>query len=146
MSHPAAYMRPAHVMFRRMGVSEVVLGSSGEEGRRAANQIAHLVAEGCSTTISPDGPYGPARVLKKGVLHIAVQSGVPIVPLTIRSSRFLRLRTWDDKRFPLPFSRITVTVQEPIVVESWNLDEAGARIVRALSASRDEATPARRAA
>jgi len=39
-------------------------------------------------------------------------------------------------RMALPFSRITVTVQEPIVVERWNLDEAGARIVRTLSASR----------
>jgi len=138
MSHAAAYMRPAHVLFRLMGASQIILGSSGEEGRRAANQIARLVAEGYSTTISPDGPYGPARVLKKGVLHVALQSGVPIVPVMIHSSRFIRLRTWDDKKFPLPFCRITVTIQEAIVVESCDFVEAAARIVRALNESRDE--------
>ena len=104
------------------------------------------MAEGCSTAISPDGPYGPARVLKKGVLHMALQSGVPIVPVTIRSSRFIRLRTWDDKKFPLPFSRIIVTVQEAIVVQRWNFDDAALRIVRALNESRAERTAASRAA
>ena len=54
--------------------------------------------------------------------------------------------TWDDKKLPLPFSRITVTVQEPIVVESCNFDEAAARVVRALGESRDERTTARCAA
>ena len=146
MSHPAAYMRPAHVVFRLMGASHIVLGSSGEEGRRAANEVAHLVAGGCSTAISPDGPYGPPRALKKGVLHMAFQSGVPIVPVMITSSRFIRLKTWDDKKLPLPFSRIAVTVQEPIVVDSCNFDEAAVRIVRALGGSHDERTTARCAA
>jgi lysophospholipid acyltransferase (LPLAT)-like uncharacterized protein len=77
---------------------------------------------------------------------MALQSGVPIVPLTIRSSRFIRLRIWDDKKFPLPFSRITVTVGEPVAVESWNFDEAGPHIVRALNESRDERTATPRAA
>jgi len=146
MSHPAAYMRPAHVVFRLLGASHIVLGSSGEAGRRAANQIAHLVAAGYSTAISPDGPYGPARVLKKGVLHMALQSGGPIVPITITSSRFIRLKTWDDKKLPLPFSRITVTVHEAVVVESCNFDEAAGRVVRALGESRGEGTTTRRAA
>jgi lysophospholipid acyltransferase (LPLAT)-like uncharacterized protein len=146
MSHPAAYMRPAHVVFRLMGAGHIVLGSSGEEGRRAANQIARLAAAGYSTTISPDGPYGPPRVLKKGVLHMALQSGVPIVPVTITSSRFIRLKTWDDKRLPLPFSRIIVTVQEPVVVESCDFDEAARRVVRALGESGSEGTTTRRAA
>jgi lysophospholipid acyltransferase (LPLAT)-like uncharacterized protein len=139
-------MRPAHVVFRLMGAGHIVLGSSGEEGRRAANQIARLAAAGYSTTISPDGPYGPPRVLKKGVLHMALQSGVPIVPVTITSSRFIRLKTWDDKRLPLPFSRIIVTVQEPVVVESCDFDEAARRVVRALGESGSEGTTTRRAA
>ena len=83
ISHPAAYMKPLHCVFRLMGLKRLVLGSSGDEGRQAVNELAGLVRRGWSTTISPDGPLGPPRSLKKGVLHIAAQSGVPIVPLTI---------------------------------------------------------------
>ena len=89
ISHPAAYMRPSHIQFRLMGLTPLMLGYSGEEGRRAADAVAALVGRGLSTSISTDGPYGPPRVLKKGVLHIARKSGVPIVPLTIRASRGL---------------------------------------------------------
>jgi lysophospholipid acyltransferase (LPLAT)-like uncharacterized protein len=80
-------MRPVHTAFRLMGLKPLLLGSSGEEGRRAANDLARLVQKGWSTTISPDGPYGPPRLLKKGVLHVALKSGVPIVPLTIVALR-----------------------------------------------------------
>ena len=133
INHPAAYMKPVHVVFRLMGLRHLLLGSSGEEGQRAANELAWLVRRGYSTTISPDGPYGPPRVLKKGVLHVALSSGVPIVPLTISCARFVRVKSWDSKKFPLPFNRFTVTVQEPVWVTRESFDEAGAHIVEALA-------------
>jgi lysophospholipid acyltransferase (LPLAT)-like uncharacterized protein len=133
INHPAAYMKPVHVVFRLMGLRRLILGSSGEEGQRAANELAQLVRDGYSTTISPDGPYGPARVLKKGVLHVAMQSGVPIVPLTIACARGVPVQSWDSKRFPLPFNRFTVTVHEPVHVTRENFDEAGTRVVEALA-------------
>jgi lysophospholipid acyltransferase (LPLAT)-like uncharacterized protein len=131
-SHPAAYMKPVHTAFRLMGLKPLLLGSSGEEGRRAANDLARLVQNGWSTTISPDGPYGPPRTLKKGVLHVALRSGVAIVPLTIGASRCIRWPSWDGKQFPLPFNRIRVTVHHPIAVNWNNFEDAGRRIVEAL--------------
>jgi lysophospholipid acyltransferase (LPLAT)-like uncharacterized protein len=132
LSHPAAYMKPLHAAFRLRGLKRLVLGSSGEEGRRAADEIARLVQRGSSTTISPDGPYGPPRILKKGVLHIALKSGVPVVPLTIAPSRYVVWPSWDSKKFPVPFGRIRVTVHEPIPVNGRNFEEAGRLIVAAL--------------
>jgi lysophospholipid acyltransferase (LPLAT)-like uncharacterized protein len=134
MSHPAAYMKPVHVVFRMMGAERLLLGSSGQEGRQAANEIAHLVRSGYSTTISPDGPSGPPRILKKGVLHISLQSGVAVVPLTISSSRFISWPSWDSKKFPLPFSRIKVIVHEEVHVNKGNVNEANIRIASALGA------------
>lgn len=133
ISDPAAYMKPVHTVFRLMGCRHVILGSSGQEGRRAANEAAALVGKGWSTTISPDGPKGPARVLKKGVLHMALQSGAPVVPLAISSSRYIRWRSWDSKRFPLPFSEITVRVQQKIYVTRQNFDSAAEHITSLLS-------------
>jgi lysophospholipid acyltransferase (LPLAT)-like uncharacterized protein len=132
ISHPAVYMKPLHCVFRLMGLKGLFLGSSGNEGRQAVYQVAKLVRKGWSTTISPDGPKGPARVLKKGVLHIALQSGVPIVPLSIRASRFIRVPSWDCKKHPLPFARIRVVVHEAIHVERYNLEKTAALIATAL--------------
>jgi lysophospholipid acyltransferase (LPLAT)-like uncharacterized protein len=132
ISHPAAYMRPLHCVFRLMGLKRLLLGSSGEEGRRAVDELASLVQRGWSTTISPDGPSGLARTLKKGVLHIALQSGVPIVPLSISASRFVSFASWDGKKHPLPFNRIKVLVHEAIFVDMQNFNETSMQIVSAL--------------
>jgi lysophospholipid acyltransferase (LPLAT)-like uncharacterized protein len=121
ISHPAAYMKPLHCVFQLMGLNHLFLGSSGNEGKQAVNELAKLVQQGWSTTISPDGPAGPARSLKKGVLHIALQSGVPIVPLTISASRFIPVPSWDSKKHPMPFNRIKVVVQEAIYVDGQKL-------------------------
>ena len=134
ISDPAAYMKPVHAVFQLMGCRRVILGSSGEEGRRAANQAAALVGKGWSTTISPDGPKGPARVLKKGVLHMALQSGAPVIPLAISSSRYIPWRSWDSKKFPLPFNQITVRVKQKIFVTQQNFDSAAEQIMSSLSA------------
>jgi len=133
ISDPAAYMKPVHAVFRMMGCRRLFLASSGEEGRKAVNDTAALIRNGWSTTISPDGPHGPARVLKKGVLHLAMQSGTPIVPLVLVSRRYLRWSSWDSKKFPLPFNRITVWVHPKIFVTGTNLDAAAAQIVSALA-------------
>ncbi len=135
LSHPAAYMKPVHAAFRLMGLKPLLLGSSGQEGRRAADELARLVRHGSSATISPDGPYGPPRILKKGVLHIAMKSGVPIVPLTFTASRYILWPSWDSKKFPLPFGRIRVTVHRPIAVNWPNFEEAARLIVGALGGS-----------
>jgi lysophospholipid acyltransferase (LPLAT)-like uncharacterized protein len=137
ISHPAAYMKPLHCVFQLMGLKRLFLGSSGTEGKQAVNELAKLVQTGWSTTISPDGPAGPARSLKKGVLHIALQSGVPIVPLTISASRFIAVPSWDCKKHPLPFGRIRVVVHEAIYVDQQSLSETAVQIERALGVKTD---------
>jgi lysophospholipid acyltransferase (LPLAT)-like uncharacterized protein len=132
ITYPAAYIKPVHTALRLMGLKRLLLGSSGDEGKQAVNELAVLVKTGWSTTISPDGPAGPARVLKKGVLHLALKSGVPIVPLTISATRFISWPSWDSKKFPLPFNRIRVTVQQAVGVSDQNFDEAGRQIVSLL--------------
>jgi lysophospholipid acyltransferase (LPLAT)-like uncharacterized protein len=137
MSHPAAYMEPIHALLRFMGLKKLLLGSSGEEGREALNQLARLVKSGWSTTISPDGPAGPARILKKGVLHLALHSGAPIVPLSICPARFISWPSWDSRKLPLPFNRIKVVLHDAIFVSRQNFNEAGVRIASVLGGPRE---------
>ena len=134
MQHPAAYMKPVHIVLDLMGVRKC-LGSSGEEGRNAAAVLTELVRNGASTVITPDGPKGPPHVLKKGVLHVAAGSGVAVVPVRLKATPSLRLRTWDGKSVPVPFSKIMVTLGAPIYVNAENFDEAALAIERGMTAS-----------
>ena len=132
LQHPLWYMKPVHVVLRMLGVRRIVLGSSGHDGRAAADTLVQMLREGYSTFVFPDGPAGPRHELKLGVLHMAQQSGVPIVPLRLSGSRVRRARTWDRKALALPFSTITVRIGEPISVAN---DEDFARVKDTLTAA-----------
>jgi lysophospholipid acyltransferase (LPLAT)-like uncharacterized protein len=93
MQHPLWYMKPIHVLLRLMGVKKIVLGSTGHSGRDAAELLVDYLRLGYSTTINPDGPDGPAFVLKKGIFYLALESKVPIVPLRFSLSSYRELKT-----------------------------------------------------
>lgn len=137
LQHPAAYMKPVHIVLRLMG-TRICLGSSGEEGRRAAAALTELIKAGASTAITPDGPRGPQGILKKGVLHVAAGSGVPIVPVRLHATPAVRLPTWDRKVVPLPFSQIVVTLGAPIHVTTVNLHDAERSLADAMTRSQGD--------
>lgn len=132
MQHPAWYAKPVAVLLNLIGVQRLILGSTGHDGRRAADELVIYLKDGYSTLVVPDGPSGPARTLKKGVLHMALQSGVPIIPLRISASRCFRSKSWDRKMQPLPFSTINVVVGTPIVVTTSTFDETFTALTQAL--------------
>jgi lysophospholipid acyltransferase (LPLAT)-like uncharacterized protein len=124
MMHPSWYMKPINVCMRLLGIDRIILGSTGHGGREAAEQLVRELRDGRSTGIAPDGPGGPARVPKRGVFHMAAQTGVPIVPLRFTLSRAWELATWDRKRLPQPFSTIHVRFGDPIFVDAGNFEDA----------------------
>ncbi len=132
LQHPSWYMKPMHVFLERSGVQEVILGSSGHAGRAGADAVVRALQGGASTVILPDGPHGPPHGLKKGVLHIAAQSGVPIVPLRFELSSFARLPGWDGKQVPLPGCRIRLCYASPIWVRADDFPAAAASCVKFL--------------
>jgi len=132
MQHPAWYAKPLAVLVNLIGVQRLILGSTGHNGRRAADELVTYLNDGYSTFVIPDGPSGPAKTLKKGVLHMALQSGVPIVPLRVVATRCLRSRSWDRKMQPLPFSTIHVVVGSPIVVTTSTFEATFEALTQAL--------------
>lgn len=116
MQHPALFMTPVHAMLRLMGVRHLAFGSTGNDGRKALVTVIARLKEGYSTVITPDGPRGPVKQLKPGVFIMAAESGLPIVPMTFESTSFWTLPTWDRKKWPRPFSRITIEYRAGIMV------------------------------
>jgi lysophospholipid acyltransferase (LPLAT)-like uncharacterized protein len=132
MNHPAWYMKPIHLFLRWMGVRELVLGSSGHGGRAALAALIPKVAAGAPTFLNPDGPHGPARQVRDGVLELALGAGRPVVALRFELSRGLRLPTWDRKWVPLPFSRMRVVYTRVDAVTFETREARRAEIARAL--------------
>lgn len=135
MQHPLLYMKPIHVLLCLMGVKKIIMGSTGHSGREAADQLLDYLRQGFSTVLNPDGPRGPAFVLKKGILHLSLKSGVPVVPIRLSSSSYCQLRTWDLKKISYPFSFIEMEIGDPIHVTQNNFESTHDRIERELGAS-----------
>jgi lysophospholipid acyltransferase (LPLAT)-like uncharacterized protein len=132
MNHPLWYMAGVHRFLRWMGVARLVLGSSGHGGRAALAALAPEVRAGLPTFLNPDGPHGPARRVKDGVLLLSEESGAPVIPLRFSFSRALRLPTWERKLVPLPFSTVTVTYGAPLRVTAATREACREAIARHL--------------
>jgi len=120
---PLAVLLSAHRDAQIVGVAarmrgvELVSGSSTRGGVRAYLQLLQLLRQGSSVCITPDGPRGPAREVKTGIVHLAQRSDCLLVPMGLAVSRQRRLRSWDRTLLPLPFSRVVITLGKPIPVQ-----------------------------
>jgi lysophospholipid acyltransferase (LPLAT)-like uncharacterized protein len=117
---PVAVLLSAHRDAQIVGVAarmrgvELVAGSSTRGGVRAYLQLIQRLRGGSSVCITPDGPRGPARRVKPGVVHLAQQSGCALVPMGLAVTRQRRLRSWDRTLLPLPFGRVVLTLGPPL--------------------------------
>lgn len=132
-NHPGWYMKPVHIILSFLGTRKIIMGASGVEGRKAADEVVSFLQDGHSTFINPDGPNGPPLTLKKGALHMAEQSGIPIIPVKFLTSRELALKkTWDGKRIPIPFSTIIIKYGKPIFVTKETFEASQEALKQAL--------------
>ena len=92
-------------------------GSSSRGGARALVEMIHALRSGLDASTPLDGPRGPRRVAKPGVVQLAKHSGAAILcfHITPRYSWTLR-QSWDRTEIPKPFARTAVFIAPPIVV------------------------------
>jgi Kdo2-lipid IVA 3' secondary acyltransferase len=93
-----------------------VRGSSSRRGSRAFLELVDQVKNGNHIAITPDGPRGPRYSLGPGAVSLAQLTATPIVPMHAKFSRCFRMKSWDGFIIPLPFSKLSVTVDDPIHV------------------------------
>jgi lysophospholipid acyltransferase (LPLAT)-like uncharacterized protein len=97
----------------RLGGAAVTLPEEGRQTRAEAasvsRQMARIGREGRSLVVSCDGPFGPYRVAKPGILIVAREAQLPIQPWAVSVRPAVRLRRrWDRQVVPLPFCRVHV--------------------------------------
>jgi hypothetical protein len=77
--------------------------------------------------LTVDGSRGPIYKVKKGIIVIAKESGVPIFPVRAIAKRKANLGTWDKTTFPFPFNEFAFFFGNPTVVpKDATMDEVDA--------------------
>jgi lysophospholipid acyltransferase (LPLAT)-like uncharacterized protein len=102
-------------VFRFYGV-ECVRGSSSKGGTAALRELIRMAKRGRNIVFTPDGPKGPARVLKPGVVSAAQATGLPVIPIAFAAAHHKLLRSWDRMVVPMPFSKTIFLYGEPIEI------------------------------
>jgi hypothetical protein len=100
-----------NTMLEKTGSGVVALPAEQDraEATRLARELARIGKAGESLVVSCDGPLGPYRIAKPGVLIVARESGIPIQPWAVSIRPAIRLSgRWDRHLVPLPFCRMRV--------------------------------------
>lgn len=102
---------------RRFGYECVILPNEG--GRRSRELIFETLRFRFAAALAVDGPLGPQHKVKRGALDIASALGFTIVPVSASSHRRRILKQrWDQREIPRLFTRIALTVGDPLTVPS----------------------------
>ncbi|MDQ3281515.1 MAG: DUF374 domain-containing protein [Acidobacteriota bacterium] len=65
----------------------VVRGSSSRGANAALREFVRKARGGSNLVFTPDGPRGPARVAKPGVIFAAQMTGLPILPMAFAAKK-----------------------------------------------------------
>lgn len=93
-----------------------VRGSSTRGAARALLGAVRELKAGRAVAFTPDGPQGPRRELKPGVVAAAQRGGAMVVPLHAEADRAWRLNSWDRFLIPKPAARVLITYGRPFEV------------------------------
>jgi len=107
------------IFTKSIGIYPAKLNLDGDptmETSRKLVQIIRQISSGRNSVIHPDGPAGPAYVVKPGLTAIAQKSGGLILPMGAYCRNAYHWHRWDRYTWPLPFSKVQLYVGEPFLV------------------------------
>ena len=100
--------------------------SNSRQARAALMPAVQRLKDGTSIAIAPEGTRSPTPRLgkfKNGAFHLAMQAGVPLVPIVIRNAGDLMWR----RSLVIRPGTVDVAVLEPIPTENWTAGSIAAR-------------------
>jgi lysophospholipid acyltransferase (LPLAT)-like uncharacterized protein len=101
---------------RRIGFFPV-RGSSTRGGKDARDILLEQMNQGNYSAIMVDGPKGPKREVKAGIVDIARKTEIPILAVGGRGNReWVFQKSWDQTRIPKPFAKVVIAYGAPISV------------------------------
>jgi 1-acyl-sn-glycerol-3-phosphate acyltransferase len=86
-------------------------------------EASTVLSSGLHMTVFPEGtrsPDGRMRAMKKGPFYLAEESGVPVIPVTVRGT----YEMWPKHRFAMKPGPVTLTFHPPITFAQAGSREA----------------------
>lgn len=108
-------------------------------GVGAFREMVYALEEGWNVATTADVPKR-SRIAGMGVIMLARESGRPIIPFAMVTSRFVRLKNWDSTTINLPFGRGAVVGIDAVVVPADADAETMERLRQQVETYLNEAT------
>jgi hypothetical protein len=102
-------------VLQRFGV-QPVRGSTSRRGPQALRELTTMAHRDFDIAITPDGPRGPVYVVQEGIIALAQLTGRPIIPVSYHANWKIRIKSWDLFQIPLPFSRVEIFFDPPMII------------------------------
>jgi putative phosphoserine phosphatase/1-acylglycerol-3-phosphate O-acyltransferase len=115
------------LLFQIAGVAFVDRGNTEQAKEALAPAVDKLRNEGISLALSPEGTRSPTPRLgefKKGAFHIAMQAGVPMVPVVLRGAGDVMWRGAQTMRPGV----IEVVVHPPVSTDTWRVETIDSQV------------------
>jgi lysophospholipid acyltransferase (LPLAT)-like uncharacterized protein len=109
----------------RLGIEVTLLNLEGDASFEMSSKLLSIIRKiksGRGSWIQPDGPKGPAYVVKPGLVTIARMTGAAILPLGCYCRNAYHVPRWDRYTIPLPFSKIQIEIGKPIQIPKGKQD------------------------
>ena len=91
---------------------------------------------------TPDGPRGPMYQVQPGIIRLASQTGLPIIPVCIEYESCWRLnKAWDHYAIPKPGSNVNILWKKRLFIPPGITDEQVAEYGRLLAGMMQEGVP-----
>jgi lysophospholipid acyltransferase (LPLAT)-like uncharacterized protein len=108
-------------------------------GVGAFKEMVRALADDYNVALTADVPKR-SRVAGLGIIMLARESGRPIMPFAMATSRFIRLKNWDRTTINLPFGRGALVGGDIMMVPSDADGETMERLRAQLEATLNDAT------
>lgn len=98
---------------------KAIRGSSSKSPVKSLILMIRALKNGYTVAFTPDGPRGPSRDVKEGVIIASKKLKKYVIPLAWYGNHFT-LNTWDKLMIPKPFGKFVVIEGRPFTPQTKN--------------------------
>ncbi len=96
---------------------KTIVGSSFNNKLSSLKEIINQVKSRNIIGITPDGPRGPNKKVKNGIMSLAILADVPVIPLSFGAKYNKKINSWDQFFFIYPFNKFVAIWGKPLTVK-----------------------------
>ena len=107
-------------ILKRWGFS-LIKGSSNKGSISVIKKMHNAFKNKQNIAIAADGPKGPKGIIKFGAFKLAMQYDANLRIIMSSSTKYWKLKTWDELLIPKPLSKVSYVISNNIKIEKNKL-------------------------